>query len=363
MGTSNTKISLWMYQNSTTCMVVPPASTTKSKESLKQRPSHEPWIHTLSMNTVLTPTIDEENKVEETTTTTADTEKKTTAESSSINHDYAIVNGIIATPGGAHDVLAETIRLWRCLLTNLDPHFQHGDDIDDDDDYDSDDDDGKGKQHRNTTAARNEIHVFAPYVPLLKKNNTDNNDVAAAKKKNKNDNNDDNDDSSYFLSAEYNELLVRESKVKVFDVGTASSLMTAIGLATILDPIVNRPLPTFLDNDTTTDGNNRTVDTTPFSLFWNGSVSGGIWNCPYTLNSVTGYAGYVLGKLYNYYDTYAAPYLVSTSDENNNTNPPNNNDGTTTNTTTETTTTTNDVPSTLGEPMPDIVRERLEILA
>merc|ERR1711992_343412 len=222
---------------------------------------------------------------------------------------------------------------------------------------------GKGKQHRNTTAARNEIHVFAPYVPLLKKNNTDNNnDVAAAKKKNNNDN-DDNDDSSYFLSAEYNELLVRESKVKVFDVGTASSLMTAIGLATILDPIVNRPLPTFLDNDNTTDGNNRTVDTTPFSLFWNGSVSGGIWNCPYTLNSVTGYAGYVLGKLYNYYDTYAAPYLVSTSDENNNTTSNNNNDGTNATTTTETTTTTNDVPSTLGEPMPDIVRERLEILA
>ena len=36
------KVSMWMYQSSTTCMVVPPASsTTKSKELLSKHPSHE----------------------------------------------------------------------------------------------------------------------------------------------------------------------------------------------------------------------------------------------------------------------------------------------------------------------------------
>merc|ERR1712137_1147261 len=54
------KISLWMYQNSNTCMVVPSASATKAKELLEKRPSHEPWIHTLSRNTVLTPTSEED---------------------------------------------------------------------------------------------------------------------------------------------------------------------------------------------------------------------------------------------------------------------------------------------------------------
>jgi len=288
------------------------------------------------------------------------------------NHEYAVVNGIIASPGGAHDVLAETIRLWRCLVTNLAPYLQHRGDTqyDSDDEYDDYEEDDDGTTHRATTtttsnttttsSSRNEIHVFAPYVPLWKKN-------------------DDDDDTTVggglvATTTEPNEL-VTESNVKVFDIGTASSLMTAIGLAGLLNPIVNRPLPILLDDDV---GAAAGATTTPFSLFWNGSVHGGIWNCPYTLNSVSGVTGYVLGKLYNYYDTYAAPYMVavtatatSSSSNDDTTTPNNNNDNNNNNTTTGS---TNDpsslsssgiqiVPSTFGDPMPDIVRERLEVLA
>ena len=46
--------------------------------------------------------------------------------------------------------------------------------------------------------------------------------------------------------------------------------------------------------------------TTPFAMFWYGSFHGGIWNCPYTLESVSGTIGYVLGKAYEYYKYYTA---------------------------------------------------------
>ena len=378
------KLSLWMYQSSTTCMVVPPASTTKSNELLQQRPMHEPWIRALSGNTVLTPTVDEDTTnhgavvVDATTTTDASSKKKkehyysntTTTNNhktkNNNNHEYAVVNGIIAAPGGAHDVLAETIRLWRCLVTNLAPYLQHRGDTqyDSDDEYDDYEEDDDGTTHRatttttsnttttTTTSSRNEIHVFAPYVPLWKKN-------------------DDDDDTTVggglvAATTEPNEL-VTESNVKVFDIGTASSLMTAIGLAGLLNPIVNRPLPILLDDDV---GAAAGATTTPFSLFWNGSVHGGIWNCPYTLNSVSGVTGYVLGKLYNYYDTYAAPYMVavtataasSSSNDETNTEPTNNTTGST-NDPSSSPSGIQTVPSTFGEPMPDIVRERLEVLA
>merc|ERR1719401_2694239 len=51
-------------------------------------------------------------------------------------------------------------------------------------------------------------------------------------------------------------------------------------------------------------------ETTPFAMFWYGSFHGGIWNCPYTLESVSGTVGYVLGKAYEYYHYYAAAGTV-----------------------------------------------------
>ena len=332
--TPHTKISLWMYQSSTTCMVVPPTTTTKSQESLQSRPSHEQWFHTLSRNTVLTPTREE------------DEEQKNSAANN--NHEYAIMNGIIAAPGGAHHVLAETIRMWRSLVTDLSPQF--GSNMTDAA-FDLDDTEDEANETTLTTkTTKKEIHVFAPYMPLWKNG-----------------------------SIEHNDFVTGSSMMKVFDVGTASSLMTAVGLAGILDPIVHRPMPNLLDDD----------NATPFALFWNGSIHSGIWTCPYTLNSLSGYTGYVLGKLYNYYATYAVPYIIQNNAllQTNNTNTTK---ATTTAAATATATNNQDkdgndveknnspsflssppqsafdvlsVPSTLGNPMPDVVRERLEIMA
>merc|ERR1712194_848045 len=89
------------------------------------------------------------------------------------------------------------------------------------------------------------------------------------------------------------ELVMEANHLQLFESGTAASLMTSIGLAGILDPIVNRPMPTI----------EHGYETTPFALFWEGSVHGGVWNCPYTLNSASGVSGYVSGKVYQYYDT------------------------------------------------------------
>jgi len=336
------KFSLWMYQSSQTCMIVPPASTTKSQELLQQRPSYESWIHTLSMNTVLTPTYSNVDDEEDTaaTTTTNDVENNINRanQNNNQNHDYAIVNGIIATPGGAHHVLVETIRMWRCLITNLSPNddYDHNDDIDDDyDDYDT-------KRNSN-----NDVHVFAPYIPLWKTTN----------------------DSYGNGNGSGNDELVMESNhLQIFESGTAAALMTSIGLAGILDPIVNRPMPTI----------EHGYETTPFSLFWEGSVHGGVWNCPYTLNSVSGISGYVLGKVYNYYDTYyiataEAGGAVESSVVNtattitpsgtNNGDVNNNKDSSDSSSSSPSSSIVHAVPSTLGEPMPDLVRERLEILA
>jgi hypothetical protein len=382
VGSAKAKISMWMYQSSTTCMIVPPASTTKSKELLSKRPSHEAWIHTLSMDTVLTPQFQVDPSVsnsnvdndiseeEEAVTTVADTgeKKKTTTARvhNNNNHDYAIVNGIITSSStiggscggcrsGSHHVLAEMIRMWRCLIINLSHNHPNEGNIDGS--YDSDEDSDDDDDVTNATN-QNYVHVFAPYVPISK-------------------------NIAKFFFTDTN---ILEPNLKIFDVNVASSLMTAIGLAGLCDPLVNRPMPTI------DDGYTSQYNSTPFSMFWNGSVHGGIWNCPYTLDStLNGYTSYLLGKVYNYYDSINAVYNAGTTATAITA-------GTAAGTTTTTTFTTDDsselesqqqqqkqndneiiidhVPSKLlvledgnsdeqppmDETMPDCVRERLEIL-
>merc|ERR1712194_499901 len=122
-------------------------------------------------------------------------------------------------------------------------------------------------------------------------------------------------------------------------------------------------------------------ETTPFSLFWEGSVHGGVWNCPYTVNSIRGISGYVLGKVYQYYDTYystataaeaggaAQSPVVNTATtitpSGTNKGDVNHNKASSDSSSSSLTSSiiVDAVPSTFGAPMPDLVRERLEILA
>merc|ERR1712194_636657 len=129
-------------------------------------------------------------------------------------------------------------------------------------------------------------------------------------------------------------------------------------------------------------------ETTPFSLFWEGSFHSGVWNSPYTLHSVSGISGYVLGKVYNYYDTYYSTATAEvggtgtapSSAVKTKTTPPisgtNNGDVNNRKDESESSSSSSSsslsslsssivdvVPSTFGEPMPDLVRERLEILS
>lgn len=299
----NVRCSVWSYQSSTTCMVVPASSTTKSTELLQQRPFHEPYLHKLSLGTILKPTIDD--RVVDSTT---DSPK-----SRWTNHDYAIVNGIL-TLEGPHHMLAEHIRLWRSIVTHFpDEYRDHNDDDSDTEGNDEDDDDLQN---------RRAVYVFAPHLPLS------------------------------LASSSLPELVARgnagllDDPLQIFDAGAVASLLAAMAIAGLTDPIVNRPMPLVL-----TSGEEHT---TPFAMFWYGSFHGGIWNCPYTLESVSGTLGYVLGKAYEYYHYYATA----------------NSDGAKSQIVEADATpasVVDAVPSTArpkeGEDLPDYVQERLEFVA
>ena len=249
------KCSIWSYQSSTTCMVVPSASNIKSTDLLKNRPMHEKLLNDLSLGTILTP-IKDDGKFPPPASSETLPVKQTT--DPNVNHHYSIVNGILALEG-PHHVLAQHIRMWRAMVTNYpDDFYKYRDDDDSDDEDDLLDD-----------PSRN-IYMFAPYAPLSS-------DLVST-------------ESSHFLDP-----------VEVFDPGAASSLLCAIALAGLVDPIINRPLPIFEEE---TD-HGLIEPSTPFSMFWNGSFHGGIWNCPYTLNSASGTSGYLLGKAYEYYHYYS----------------------------------------------------------
>ncbi len=313
------KCSVWSYQSSTTCMVVPSESTSKSTELLQNRPSHERLLHDLSLGTLLTPVIDE--KTTTSSTTAEELPSPVGNESTNKNkpidpnasHDYSIVNGILDLEG-PHHVLAEHIRMWRAMVTNFPDEYHRyfdGDDSDDDDDED------ENNHNKN-------IYVFAPYVPLL---------------------------SPGLVSSEDAHIL---DPLRVFDAGSASSLLCAIALAGLVDPIINRPMPVFED---VTSMNNTIEPSTAFAMFWNGSVHGGIWNCPYTLNSASGTTGYLLGKAYAYYHYYNATFAPQQEDQSTSEHDDVSNN---VNTSHESIV---DVVPTASKELPGIVQERLEMMA
>jgi hypothetical protein len=123
-----------------------------------------------------------------------------------------------------------------------------------------------------------------------------------------------------------------------FDVGPASSLLAAILVSHI--QMLNRPLPDMEEN--------------PFTLFWDGAVHGGVWTCPYSLDSIST-INWVLGKTTYYPPGYipegALPKIKAAAGEE------------------------GEEPSSepksdmfdltdsqYGKPMPDCVRERLEFM-
>lgn len=79
-----------------------------------------------------------------------------------------------------------------------------------------------------------------------------------------------------------------------FDVATCSTLMTAILLNQL------KKSESFLSNEGS-DSNSKSIlrqrDTIqyPFELFWDGSVHGGVWRCPYNSNTV-GIPAFLVGK-------------------------------------------------------------------
>jgi hypothetical protein len=75
-----------------------------------------------------------------------------------------------------------------------------------------------------------------------------------------------------------------------FDVLPASTLLSAIMIAHL--QLLNRSIPD--------------LDESPFSMFWDGAVHGGVWTCPYTLESAS-VINYALGKVTYYPKGYIPP--------------------------------------------------------
>ncbi|KAG7344715.1 hypothetical protein IV203_032246 [Nitzschia inconspicua] len=136
-----------------------------------------------------------------------------------------------------------------------------------------------------------------------------------------------------------------------FDVEPASTLMAAILLAHL--QLLNRSLPD--------------LDESPFSMFWDGAVHGGVWTCPYTLESIS-IINYALGKVTYYPKGYIPPGALPVKDDDDE-------DGEacvdgevrTRTKVPKTRTIDPDVLLTLtdttnGQPMPDSVRERLDFM-
>lgn len=132
-----------------------------------------------------------------------------------------------------------------------------------------------------------------------------------------------------------------------FDVGPASTLMAAIMVSHL--QLMNRPLPD--------------MDESPFTIFWDGAVHGGVWTCPYTLESLS-VVNYALGKAY-YPKGYIPPgALPPPKGETNEDGEELNEDGTIK---VQRRVIDPDVLLTLtdsqfGQPMPDSVKERLEFM-
>jgi hypothetical protein len=120
-----------------------------------------------------------------------------------------------------------------------------------------------------------------------------------------------------------------------FDTGPASTLLAAILLSQL--QFVNRPLPDMEEN--------------PFTIFWDGAVHGGVWTCPYSLESVST-INWVLGKAY-----YPKGFVPEGA------LPPSEKAKKKVNKEEEQEEKVDMfADSQLGEPMPDCVRERLEMM-
>jgi hypothetical protein len=78
-----------------------------------------------------------------------------------------------------------------------------------------------------------------------------------------------------------------------FDVATCSTLMTAI-LLNQLKTSSEAPGEN-IGSSSTLGRSQRETLRYPFELFWNGSVHGGIWRCPYNSNTV-GIPAFIVGK-------------------------------------------------------------------
>jgi hypothetical protein len=149
-----------------------------------------------------------------------------------------------------------------------------------------------------------------------------------------------------------------------FDVLPVSTLLAAIMIAHL--QLLNRTLPD--------------LDESPFSMFWEGAVHGGVWTCPYTLESIS-VINYALGKVTYYPKGYIPPGALPVKEyiegeeedgeEGKEGSIMTNGQITTRSTPSRQFTTTKPfdptvlltlTDSTTGEPMPDCVKERLEFM-
>jgi hypothetical protein len=300
---------LWSYTSPATCMVLPPTAATQASQRLQNRPAWERWANTLTLGRWMAPSNG---------STGTDGDDDGDDDNGGGNGNDMNVDGSEATkptttpasfknPHHLHDYT-----IVNGIVSAQGPNYVLAKTI---------------QMWRCMVAHyRDGQNVSAPFAPATRTTSMTNHDTVASAL-----------EGMHFFEP-----------MLAFDVGPASTLMAAILVSHL--QLMNRPLPD--------------MEESPFTIFWDGAVHGGVWTCPYTLESLS-VINYALGKAY-YPRGYIPPgALPPPKPELNEDGDEINEDGTIR--LKQRKIIDPDVLLTLtdtqnGEPMPDSVRERLEFM-
>mmetsp|Transcript_55141 Transcript_55141/g.133974 ORF Transcript_55141/g.133974 Transcript_55141/m.133974 type:complete len:654 (+) Transcript_55141:257-2218(+) len=293
---SRPKSALWTYNSPTMPLIVPPMAATSAQQRLTERPTWERWANTLTRGSWLTPST-----LKYAAAQTASADSGTNGEEGSSGDD---ANDADEGPKPNIFVNNNDYVLVNGLVTAQGPCYVLAKTL---------------QQWRCMVAYYRDSQIAScPYAPLTRTPTATSTDGIM---------------TNALSGMHHFEPLL------AFDAGPASTLMCSILVAQL--QLMNRPLPD--------------MEESPYTLFWDGSCHGGVWTCPYTLESIST-LNYAMGKSTYYPHDYVPPASLADLTEAGNIdgeydkkkfNP--------------------DVLLTLtdaedGKPMPDIVQERLDFM-
>lgn len=231
-STGSGNVVLWYLTSPTTVLAIPPQAAQQAEERYQQRPTWQRLLQSMSWGKWLQPTLVWEQPQQQTTQESADIE-------SNQNHPLPHILNNLVTLQGPNYALAKSLQQWRCMV-----------------------EDWRSRRDKvpSDTSNNGMVMVVAPCGPPTRTQNMVSHPQIAASL----------DGLDYF------------PPMMAFSVQDASLIMTAI--------LISMTRAKYPNNEAPSEPANH-----PLSIFWEGSVHGGYWQCPYQSDSV-GVTTYVLGS-------------------------------------------------------------------